>query len=145
MPLLIHIHNSTSANVGRTLLDLDVELRRSSSFMTTGSSRPIRNSHAVEVISAHHRTSIDLVVAVSNEPFNVMTSRPLDFVVLLDWCWRHRITRTKNRKRYEELDPVTSWWEIVQTATAAIDRGRPVELLMTVSPDGATTFAFVSH
>lgn len=144
VPLHVHIDNSTSANVGRTLLDLDVELRRCSSLLTTGSIRPTRNNHAVEVISAQHRTSIDLVVAVANEPFNLTTSRPFDFVVLLDWCWSHRINRTKNRKPYEESDPVRSWHEIAQTATTAIDRGRPVELSMTVSPDGSTTFAFIS-
>jgi len=144
VPLHIHIDNSTSANVGRTLLDLDVELRRSASLLITGSNRPIRNSHAVELISAQHQTSIDLVVAVSNEPFNMATSRPIDFSILLHWCWSRRLNRTKNRKPFEEPDPVISWQRITQTASICIDRGQPVALSMSVAADGSTTFAFTS-
>lgn len=142
VPLHVHIDNSTSANVGRTLLDLDVELRRCSSLLTTGSIRPTRNNHAVEVISAQHSTSIDLVVAVANEPFNIATSRPLDFVVLLDWCWSRRLNRTKTRQPYEELDPVISWQRIAQTASLSIDRGQPIELSMSIAAGGSTTCAF---
>lgn len=142
VPLRVHIENSTSANIGRILLDLDVELRRCAAYLTTGSIRPSRARNTVELISAQHGASNDLVIAVASEPFNVVTSRPFDFIVLLDWCWSHRVNRTRTRQPYEELDPVTNWQRMAQTASTCIDRGQPVSLSMNVAADGSTTFAF---
>jgi len=144
IPLRVQIESSTSANVGRTLVDLDVELRRCSSLLITGSNRPTRNNHATEVISAKRGTSISLVVAVANEPFNVATLRPLDFALLLDWCWSHRLNRTRTRLSYEELDPVKSWQRIVETASLSVERNERVELTMRVAISGVTNFSFTS-
>src|ERR1035438_7534442 len=58
LPLQIRLANSTSANVGRTLMDLELELRRTASYMSSGTIRPSRNNEIVEVISAPHVSSI---------------------------------------------------------------------------------------
>jgi hypothetical protein len=144
VPLRAHIENSTSANIGRILLDLDVELRRCASYLTNGSIRPSRARNTVELISAQHGASIDLVVAVASEPFNVVTARPFDFLVLLDWCWSRRVHRTRTRRPYEELEPVRNWQRMAEMASTCIGRSQPVSLSMNVAADGSTTFAFVS-
>jgi hypothetical protein len=144
MPLQIHLANSTSANVGRTLLDLEVELRRTASYLENGAIRPSRNNEIVEMISARHVTSIDLVVAAAREIYNLLTSRPLDFLLLLDWFWSHRYNRTKVRSPYEHVDPTRIWAELVAMAQSCIKSGRPVVVTMTIEVDGSTKFGFRS-
>ncbi len=144
IPLQIHLANSTSANVGRTLLDLEVELRRTASYLENGTIRPLRNNEIVEMISGRHDASIDLVVAAAMQIYRLLTSRPIDFLLLLDWFWSHRHNRTKVRSPYEHTDPTRVWDEMVAMARSCIESGRPVAVTITIEVDGATKFEFRS-
>jgi hypothetical protein len=144
MPLQIHLANSTSANVGRTLLDLEVELRRTAAYMENGAIRPSRNNEIVEMISARHVASVDLVVAAAMEIYSLLTSRPIDFLLLLDWFWTHRHNHTKARSPYEHIDPTRIWGELVAMAQSCIESGGPVVVTMTIEVDGSTKFGFRS-
>ena len=144
IPLHVHLANSTSANVGRTLVDLEIELRRSASYLGGGSLRPSRNNQIVEVISAQQVSSIGIVVAAAQEIYYLLTSRPIDFLQLLDWFWSHRHNRTKVRLPYEKIDPTRAWANMVEMANRCIEADRPVVVAMTVDADGSTTFGFRS-
>lgn len=145
LPLRVHLANSTSANVGRTLVDLEIELRRVASYLTSGSLRPSRDNQSVEVISAQHVASIQIVVAVAMEIYGLLTSRPVEFLLLLDWFWSHRHNRTKVRLPYEETDPTRVWTDIVAEAKRCIEAGRPVVVTVTDNADGSTRFGFRSQ
>lgn len=144
LPLHIHLANSTSANVGRTLIDLELELRRTASYMNSGTIRPSRNNEIVELISAGHISSIDLVVAAAMEIYSSLTSRPLDFVQILDWFWSHRHNFTKVRLPNEVKDPTGIWTEMAEMAKKCIESGRMVVVTTKVEVDGSTKFGFQS-
>jgi hypothetical protein len=145
LPLQLHLANSTATNVGRMLLDLDVELRRAASYLRSGSLRPSRNNQIVEVISAQHVASIDIVVAAAQDIYQHLTSRPIDFLLLLNWFWSHRYHRTKVRLAYEEINPVQAWKDVVEMAEICIETGRPVIITMEVDRDGSTQFGLQSE
>jgi hypothetical protein len=145
LPLRVHLANSTSANVGRTLVDLEIELRRVAAYLTSGSLRPSRDNQTVEVISAQHMASIQIVVAVALEIYGLLTSRPVEFLSLLDWFWSHRHNRTKVRLPYEETDPTRVWTEMVAEAKRCDEAGRPVVVTVTDNADGSTRFGFKSQ
>jgi hypothetical protein len=145
IPLHVYLANSTSANVGRTLVDLELELRRAASYLGSGSLRPSRESQMVEVLSAQYVASIDIVVAAAMEIYGLLTSRPVDFLLLLDWFWSHRHNRTKVRLPYEEIDPTRVWADIVAMANRCLEAGRPVVVTVAVETDGSTRFGFESR
>jgi hypothetical protein len=145
IPLHLHLDNSTSAHVGRTLLDLDVELRRTASYLSRGSVRPSRNNYIVEVLSAQHTASIDVVVAAAHEIYDLLTSRPLDFVQLMVWFWDHRHNRTKVLQPYEEIDPIQVWQNLYQSAADCVALDRSVTVTVDMTIEGATTFGFGSQ
>lgn len=144
LPLQIHLANSTSANVGRALIDLELELRRTASYLDSGTIRPSRNSEIVEVISARQHSSIDLVVAAAMEIYRLLTSRPLDFVLALDWFWSHRHNFTKVRLPNGHNDPTRVWTEMLENAKRCIESGRSVVGTMEVEVNGSTKFGFKS-
>ncbi len=145
IPLHVHLANSTSANVGRALVDLEIELRRVASYLSNGSLRPSRDNQMVEVLTANHVASIDIVVAAAMQIHELLKSRPVDFLLLLDWFWSHRHNRTKVRLPYEETDPAVAWAGIVAMARSCIAVGRPVVVTAAVETDGSTQFGFQSQ
>jgi hypothetical protein len=144
LPLQIRLANSTSANVGRTLMDLELELRRTASYMSSGTIRPSRNNEIVEVISARHVSSIDLVIAAAMEIHSSLTSRPLDFLQILNWFWTHRHNFTKVRLPHDNTDPTRIWTEMIEMAKRCIESGRSVVVTAAVEIDGSTKFGFKS-
>lgn len=144
LPLHVHLAISTSANVGRTLVDLEIELRRAASYLTSGSMRPSRDNQSVEVISAGPVASIEIIIAVAMEIYGLFTSRPIDFLLILDWFWSHRHYRSRVRPPYEETDPTPVWAEMVAMARLCIESGRPVVVTVTDSANGSTRFGLQS-
>ena len=144
IPLHVHLANSTSASVGRTLVDIEIELRRTASYLESRSLRPTRDTQMVEVLTAHHVASIDIVVAAAMEIYGLLTSRPVDFLLLLDWFWSHRHNHTKVRPPNEETDPTMIWADIVVLAKRCIESDRPVVVTIVLANDGSTRFGFQS-
>ena len=144
IPIHVHLENSTSANVGRFLLDIDIEIRRCASYMLSGSSRPSRKYQLVEMISAERTNSAELVVAAALEVYSVLTSRPIAFLQLLDWVWSHRLNRTKVRRPFEQIDPRWVWEDLLRRANHCIELDRPATLTVVMGAEGSTTFGFES-
>jgi hypothetical protein len=145
VPLHIHLANSTAANVGRILLDLQVELRRTAAYQQNETIRPTGNNEIVEMISANHEASIDLVIAAAMEIYILLTSRPIDFLLLLDWCWTHRHNRTKVRSPYEDIDRTRVWSDLIAMARSCVEADRPTVVTMTMEIDGSTKFELRSQ
>jgi hypothetical protein len=145
IPIHLHLDNSTAAHVGRTLLDLDVELRRTASYLSRGSVRPARNNQIVEVLSAQHTASIDIVVAAAREIYDLLTSRPLDFLQLMVWFWDHRHNRTKVLQPYEEINPIRVWENLYETAGKCIALDRSVTVSVNMGIDHNAIFGFESQ
>ena len=144
IPLHIHLDNSTSSNVGRILLDLDVELRRCAAYMLNGSIRPLRNFTLVQLIAAVRTYSVAIIIAAGRQIYDLLTSRPVTFLQLLDWFWSHRLSQTKVRQPNDESDRGADWNDIMSLATSCIELGRPVILTAEVTRAGNTRFGFKS-
>ena len=144
LPLRLHLENSTSSNVGRTLIDLGVELRRAVSYLNNGSTRPSQDNEIVEVISARNVSSLDLVIAAGMEISTCLTLRPLDFLQILDWFWSHRLNFTRVRLTHQQSDPTDKWIEMVESAKRIIELGRSAVVTAEVKHDGTTKFGFAS-
>lgn len=145
IPLHVHLANSTMANLGRTLSDLDVELRRTASFMLNESTKPLPESRMVEVFSAKHVSSIDVVVVAAMDIYHFLTLRPVDFLLTLDWFWSRRHNRTKVRQPTEYIDRREMWEETLLLAHDCVELGRPVAITMELFEDGSTRFRFESQ
>jgi hypothetical protein len=144
IPIQVHQSDSTSASVGRTLSDLDIELRRCASYMLRGSIQPMRDDQLVEVFSAQYVSSIDIVVVVAKGIYELLTSRPVDFLQALDWLWSHRLNRTKVRHANEEIDRRRIWDDVYRMGMECLDRGRPTTITIVIGADGSTKFGFES-
>jgi hypothetical protein len=140
--LRVHIENSSCANVAQTLLDLDLELRRASAFVTYGRTRPAGDSHIIEVVSATQTSSILVALQAGKDLYAALTSLPISFLLALDWFWLHRQARMRVRPPNEEVDPSVSWAALVRAASDLVQRNYPVAVAIEVSEDGATTFGF---
>jgi hypothetical protein len=116
LPIRVHIENSSCAAVARVLLDLDLELRRASTFLSSGNTRPAVESRAVQVATIARSSAIDVTLEASREIYLALTSRPIALLQVLDWFWLHRQTRTRVRPPYEVIDPVFAWTEMLRTA-----------------------------
>src|ERR1019366_7346226 len=108
--------------------------------MSSGTIRPSRNNEIVEVISARHVSSIDLVIAAAMEIHSSLTSRPLDFLQILNWFWTHRHNFTKVRLPHDNTDPTRIWTEMIEMAKRCIESGRSVVVTAAVEIDGSTKF-----
>jgi hypothetical protein len=142
VPLHAHLAVSTCFGVGRNLLDLDIELRRTAAYLNSGRTRPTRDNQVIEVNSAEQSSSIDVVLVAGREIYHLLTSRPIAFLQTLDWFWLRRHTRTKVRNPDERVDPMNEWSEMLLTVRALIERGNPALVRIDVAADGTTTFTF---
>jgi hypothetical protein len=61
IPIHLHLNDSTSANAGRTLSDLDREVRRTAAYLLGGRLRPTRDVGSLELLSAEQSKSVDIV------------------------------------------------------------------------------------
>jgi len=143
--LRVHIENSSCANAAHTLLDLDLELRRTSAFVTYGRTRPAGDSHIIEVVSATQTPSILVALQAGKDLYAALTSRPISFLLALDWFWLHRQVRTRVRPPNEEIDPSVSWAAVLRAAFDFVQRGDPVVVTIEVAADGTTTFGFAAN
>lgn len=143
-PLRLRMENPSCAGVAHVLLDLDLELRRASAFVTSGRTRPAAESRIVEVASAIRSSFIEVTLEVGGEIYVALTSRPIAFLQALDWFWLHRQTRSRVRPPYETVDPMFAWTEMLRTAADLAPWGNPVVVTVEVAVDGTTQFGFAS-
>lgn len=144
VPFLVNIANSTATAVGRVLLDVDLELRRSSALQLRNTTSPTRDPQLVDLISMKGDDDLQIELAISGELHHALTSRPIDFLITLDWIWDYRYARSRVRSPLITHDPRQRWAGIMSSALACTDMVRSVYTTMTVGQDGSTTFAFRS-
>ena len=142
IPIHAHLASSAIGDIGRTLLDLDIELRRTLSFMTNDSTRPFRDRSAVDFIYARHISSTDVFLLLSHAFHEIVTSRPLDFLLTLSWFWNHRVSQTRIRPARERGDHIDSFDRITDLARESLASGEPTVITITVDADGSSEFTF---
>jgi hypothetical protein len=76
--------------------------------------------------------------------YGLLTSRPIDFLLLLDWFWSHRHHCTRVRPPNAETNATRASADMVVMARLCIEAGRPVVVTVTDSADGSTRFSFRS-
>lgn len=144
LPFQVTITDSTASNVGRLLLDLDLELRRCAALQLRGSVSPTREPRLVDLLSTQREHALRVELAVSGELHHALSSQPIDFLVTLDWLWDYRYARSRVRFPLIATDPRERWADIMSSATVCTVMGRSAYTTMTVQHDGSTTFAFHS-
>lgn len=144
VPVSLHLADSTAFNVGRILADIDIELRRAGSYLTTGSLRPLRSSGLVEVSSAEQASSIDVTLLASQILSNLLTSRPFDFLLTLSWLWEHRLSRTRARVARDGTDHLQILNQVARSSSECLAKNEPVMTTLNIETDGSTRFEFLS-
>lgn len=142
VPIQMEIANPAASNVGRLLVDVDLELRRSSALLTRNATAPTRNVQLVRVLTMRADDSLRLALGASGELHDALTSRPIEFLATLDWLWDNRFARSRVRSPSITSDPSKRWAGILTSAFACTATRRPVVTTMVVEHDGSTTFAF---
>lgn len=144
VPITLHLANSTAFNVGRTLADVDIELRRAASYLTTGSLRPLKSSVLVEVSSAERASSVAVTLLVSQNLFDLLTSRPFDFLLILSWLWEHRLSRTRARVARDGTDHLQILNQVARSSSECLPKNKPVMTTLDIRTDGSARFEFCS-
>src|SRR5450759_5341034 len=105
IPFLVRMTNASASSVGLMLLDVDLELRRSSALQLRDTTSPTRNLQLVELVSMQSDDALQIELAVSGELHHTLTSRPIDFLITLDWIWDYRYARSRVRFPLITRDP----------------------------------------
>lgn len=142
LPMNSQLASSVVGDIGRTLLDLDVELRRTISFISDGSTRPLRDRNAVEFLSARQTSSTDIFLLLSRVFYEVLTSRPLDFLVTFSWFWEHRLNQTRSRPAQDTKSHINVLNVIGENARASLNSGQPVVITISIATGGSTDIVF---
>lgn len=132
IPLHVQLASSVSGDVGRTLLDLDVELRRALSQVTNGSLQPFRDRGTVEFFWGRRIASTDCFVLLSCPFHEVLLTTPLDFLLTLSWFWNLRLNQTKTSTAKNIENQIASLNAIASSATESVRLGQPTVITLRV-------------
>lgn len=141
-PIRVRLANLTCASVARNLSDIELELRRTGVFLTSGGTRPTGDSESVKVDCTMRSNPNEVLLRLGGELRNRLTFRPILFLETLEWFWLNRHTRMKVRVPGEVLNPTSAWTEMLRLARGYADREELVEVFIDVSLDGVATFGF---
>jgi hypothetical protein len=144
IPFWIKTADSAASKVGRLLLDVDLELRRSFALLSRNTASPTRDFQLVDLTSIQRDDALCLELALSGELHHALTSRPIDFLITLDWMWDNRYAKSRVRSPLITLDPTERWAGIMSSASACVNSGQTVIATMAVDRGGSATFAFSS-
>jgi len=144
---LIHARfaSSLACDVGRTLLDLDVELRRTLAFLIDGSSRPLRDRSTVEVLHAVKNMSFHMAFGTSSTFNDLLFSKPLEFQLVFSWFWDHRLNQTRTRPAKRFLDRLPEWYDIAALAKEYVIQNQPVRFILEVDSKGGSELTMASE
>jgi hypothetical protein len=134
--------NATSGNVGRVLIDIDRELRRTALFLIDRSQRPSKTVGAVELMIASQSNSIELVITASKQMYRLMKLQPLSFVVTFSWFWAHRLNQTKLRSMNEDFERIVDLDGLIVSGAAALSSHQLTFIYISIDNDGFTQIWF---
>lgn len=138
VPVTLQLADSTVFNVGRILVDADVELRRAGSYLTFGSLRPLKGSDLVVLKSAEPSSSITITLLTSQILSGLLTSRPFDFLLILSWMWEHRLNRTRTHFVRDETHHLQNLNQIFRNLSECLENNQPAIMNLSVGEDGST-------
>ena len=137
-PVFLHLADSTVFNVGRILVDVDIELRRAGSYLTSGSLRPLKGSDLVVLKSAERASSSTITLLTSQIISVLLTSRPFDFLLVLSWMWEHRLNRTRAHLVRDETHYLKNLNQIFRSSFECLAENKPAIMKLRVGMDGST-------
>jgi hypothetical protein len=142
LPVRIELSSSQIGDVGQVLIDLDLEIRRTASYLAVGATRPLRERGTVTLLGGSRTSSTIIFVSVSGSIYEALVAKPLDFVLAMSWFWDHRLTRTKYRALVSEDESHGTLTHITRSAQLAITAARPSVVALRIDPQGETLFEF---
>lgn len=146
IPFYLNLETPTSSNVGRVLLDFDLEVRRTTSFRLRGSIAPPRNAQNLEVVGAQTNDVLRIALALSKELRLALMTQPIDFLLMLDWFWDFRYVQSRVRSPLSQRDPRERWSNILSSVTESTSTTTgSIAAEMTIDNHGVTSFGFQSE
>jgi hypothetical protein len=142
IPFYLNLESPTVANVGRILLDFDLEIRRTTSYRLRASIVPPRNSQDLEVVNTKLDDALRIALALSNELRLSLTTQPIEFLLTLDWFWDFRYSQSRVRSPLSRRDPRERWRDIFSSVSECTATTYPVAAEMAIGDQGSTTFSF---
>jgi hypothetical protein len=133
----IRLESAIVSDIGRALIDLDVELRRTFAFLSDGSMRPRRDRGSVELLFAQKNSSTDIFVLTSTLFYQLLTSRPMDFLHVFSWFWDHRLNQTRVRSAKSLEDELPGWLAISDTIQKGVVTEEPKMISLNIDAIGA--------
>lgn len=140
----VFVATPAAAHVGRLLMDLDVELRRALSFLTSESVRPEKHVRGMELVSAEREAYLKITALLSPELSVMLATRPLDFLRVLWWFWDHRLTCTKTRITQRVEDPARRWDDLERESLRQVELGEHIFASLIAASEASASFGVSS-
>lgn len=145
LPLYVRFETPVCAVIARSLLDLDLELRRAAAYFVSERPRPAGGSAFIEITSVTRWYSVDVQLDLGSPIYAPLTSAPIAYLQILDWFWLHRQTRVRVRPPNEEIDPSYAWAAMIRTADDLVRRNLPSVVTIDIATDGTSVFGFAQR
>ena len=144
VPFYLNLERATVANVGRILLDFDMEARRTTSFQLRASIVLPKKSEFMTMINTQSDDELRIALALSNDLRLALTTQPIDFLLTLDWFWDFRYSQSRVRSPIGQRDPHERWRQILSSASECTTTSTPVAAEMVIGSQGTASFGFRS-
>jgi hypothetical protein len=142
IPFYLNLETLTVSNVGRILLDLEMEIRRTTSYQLRASLVLPKHSQNMAIVMINKHDSLRIVMALSNELCLALTTQPIRFLINLDWFWYFRYSQSRVRSPVGQRNPLERWSHIFASASECTTSSHPVVAEMAICSQGATTLNF---
>ncbi len=144
LPVVAFIDSSRASDIGRVLIDLDVELRRSLAFVTDRTMRPYADRGAVEILSAKRDSVTNVLFSLPPSFFIALSTEPLEFLLALSWFWDHRMNQTRTRPARSLPEHYAAFIEIIESAKRSVTSKESVMIALKIQSKGFTEFCLES-
>jgi len=142
--VLACIDSSGASDVGRVLIDLDVELRRTLAFITDRTMRPYADRRTVEILTTQSDSVTNVLLALAPSFFGALTTEPLEFLLAFSWFWDHRINQTRTRPARSLEEQFSAFGEINESADRSVTSKEPVMITLKIDSKGFTEICLES-
>lgn len=144
LPVFACIDSFGASDVGRILIDLDVELRRTLAFITDGSMRPYPDRRTVEVSTTWRDPMTKVLLNLAPSFFGALTTDPLEFLITFSWFWDHRINQTRTRPSRSLQEQFNVINEINDCVKRSITTREPLMITLRIDSKGFTEISLDS-
>jgi hypothetical protein len=141
IPILASVESPVAGDVGRILIDLEVELRRTLAFVTERAMLPYRDRGTVEILVAHRDSITNLLISLASPFDRVLATEPLEFLLALSWFWDHRLNQTRTRPAKSLQEQFAAIIAIAEAAKHSVASRVPVMITLRIDGKGFTKFS----